>query len=263
MKKLVRVKKNFKKIRSPIIALAQIKYYTKNKTDNLEKIIKYIRLAKKSRADIVCFPESCLHKNKVSLNHQIIIRIQEECKKNSIWCIITNDIERRGKVYNTSLLIDRTGEIKGSYDKIHLYGDETLAGNKTKVFETDFAKIGIVICWDLAFPKLFKKMAKKGAQIIFCPSRWWYESKAHDSEHKEREAEILEALALSRAFENICYVAVCNPVMDSKYQVSYSSIVAPHKVLTKIVDKEGLIIAKINLNDLKKFHKLYDDPNSK
>ena len=246
------------KQRKAIIALAQIKYYDLNTRHNLEKIKKYIKLAKKRNADIICFPESCLNKSALDLDSKIVMEIQEECKKNEIWCIVTDDIIKKDKTYNTSLLINRKGKIMGGYKKIHLYGDNADPGNKAMVFKTDFGKVGIVICWDLAFPELFSKLMEKGAEIIFCPSQWWYEPKAHKKRPKELEIKLLESLILTRAFETLCFIALCNPVMRSKFQISYSAISSPHKILKKIIDKEGLITAKVNLNELKKLHSIYD-----
>ena len=247
------------KFKKPIIALAQIKYFDESKTNNMEKIKRYIKRAKKRNADIICFPESTIYKNKVlSLNHRSIKEIQEECRKNSIWCIISEDVKIKNKIYNIAILINRKGKIVGYHKKIHLYGDNVLPGNKIDVFKTDFAKIGIIICWDIAFPELFRKMKNAGAQIVFCLSQWCYETKAHDKDHVNRETKILESLIRTRAYENVIFVALCNPVIDSRYQVSYSGIASPTKILKEIIKKEGLITAKINLNEIKKIHKIQD-----
>lgn len=248
------------KKRNPVIALAPIRYFDISKSDNLEKIKKCIRLAKKSKADIVCFPESTIHKNKIlDLNGNYIRQIREECRKNSIWCIVTEDIKFKEKSYNAALLINRGGKIAGNYKKIHLYGDtdKLKRGQKIGVFKTDFGKIGIVICWDLAYPELFKKMKSAGAQIIFCPAEWCYEEKAHDKEHKKREMEILKSLVKTRAFENLFFVALCNPLHDRKDLVSYSAIVSPHKILKESTDSEKILVAEINLKEISKFGKIY------
>jgi len=249
-----------KRTRHPVIAVAQIKYYDIHKRNNVEKIKRYIKLAKKKHADIVCFPESCVSKTKtLHFDDEFIKQIKEECKKNKIWAIITEDIILKNKPYNISFLINREGRIKGNYKKIHLYDEDGLnSGKKTQVFKTDFGKVGIVICWDLAFPDLFKKMKKSGAQIVFCPAQWAYEKKAHESQHKKREIEILRSLVLSRAFENGYFIALCNPVRKyESEQVSYSAIVSPHKVLKEISNKEGLIVSEINLKEIENYHKLY------
>lgn len=244
----------------PIIALVQMKYFDIDKKNNVQKIKKYIKQAKRAGADIICFPESCVHKTEtLYYNDDLIKEIREECKKNEIWCIITEDLEIKGKRYNVSMLINREGEIAGSSKKIHLHGDSDniKAGKRIKVFETDFAKIGIIICWDLAFPELFKKMKNAGAEIVFCPSEWCYEKKAYGKSHKKEETKLLRSLIRARAFENLYFVVLCNPIRDREDQVSYSAICSPHKILKEILDEEGMISSEINLNDIGKLQKLY------
>jgi predicted amidohydrolase len=244
----------------PVIALAQIKYFDFHRKDNVEKVMEFIRLAKKSGADIVCFPESCLHKtDTLSINDPFIKEIRLVCQKNSIWCIINEEISIKGTPFNMALLIDRNGEIAGTSKKIHLYGDgkKVQPGKKIKVFDTDFGSVGIVICWDLTFPELFKKMKDAGAQIVFCPSAWCYEGKAYGQGHKTEETRLLRSLIRARAFENLYFVAMCNPVLARKDQVSYSAICSPQRILKEIIDEEGLITARINVDDIGKLKKLY------
>ncbi len=245
--------------KQPIIALAPIKYFSEHKGNNVEKIKKYIGLAKKAKADIVCFPESCIKKRGTLLiTDKFIKSIREECKKYSIWCIITEDIKvDKKKTFNISILIDRQGKIQGDYKKINLYGDNTESGHKVRVFKTDFAKIGIAICWDLSYPDLFIKMRKKGAEIVFCPAMWNYDQISHDKAHKKRETQILRAMTLARAHENIFYVALCNPLVKDKRQISYSAIANPHRIVKEMIDKEGLLTARVNLKEIKKFRKYY------
>jgi len=242
------------------IALAQIKY-SLDSQENVDKIKKYIGLASKSGAEIICFPESCLHQSRqFELEHKFIAEIKEECKKKQIWAIITEDIKINKKYYNASLLIDRNGKVSGNYKKINVYNEGIQSGKKVGVFQTDFAKIGIAICWDLRFPELFKKMKSKGAEIVFCPARWCYEFKAYDSKRKEGEKKILKSLVRARAYENLFFVALVNPVIKGKYfkdLVSYSAISSPHKILKQIDGKEGMIISEINLKEIKKAEKIY------
>jgi len=263
------MKKSAKKRKNPIIALAQIKYFDTAEKHNVAKIKKYIRLAKKKNADIICFPESVVHKTSfMSFNHKLISEIKEECKKNSIWCIVDDDMVIEKNVYNMAILINREGKITGQYKKINIMGDspEVKAGKKISVFETDFAKIGIAICWDLTFPSLFKKMKKRGAEIIFCPTSWKYEARAHhpmvyNEKHRKREFATLKSLVMTRAFENMFFVALCNPAKneDEPDLIPYSAICTPHKILKDIKDKEGLIIAEIKINEIGQLEKLYKE----
>ena len=147
--------------KSPVIAVAQIRYFDTAKKNNIAKIERYIGRAGRAGADIICFPESCIHRGDfLQLNHALVRAICLACEKNNIWAIVTDDFKIKGISYTMSILIDRKGKIKGSYRKINLYGDseEVTPGKKTFVFKTDFAKIGIAICWDMAFPDLFMKI---------------------------------------------------------------------------------------------------------
>jgi predicted amidohydrolase len=264
------MKKGVKR-KNPVIALAQIVYFDTAEKHNVAKIKKYIRLAKKKNADIICFSESVIHKTSyLDFNDKLIAEIREECRKNAIWCIIDDDMTVRGAVYNTAILIDREGKIAGKYRKIHLMGEgydsPIKAGKKIEVFKTDFAKIGIAICWDLTYPKLFKNMKQLGAEIIFCPTYWKYELHAHhvrkyQKKSRERERITLKSLVTSRAFENLFFVVLCSPAKNraEKDLVSYSAIVSPHKVLKEIKDKEGLITCKIRMKEISKLEKLYKE----
>jgi len=249
-------------MKKPVVALAQIKYFDVHKDNNVEKIKKYIRLAKKAGADIVCFPESTIHRTEtLHPDHKFILEIREECKKNSIWCIINDDIILKKVPYNLALLIDRKGKIVEMFKKINLYGetDNIKPGKEIKVVKTDFGKVGIIICWDLAFPELFKQMKKKGAEIVFCPAAWCYEEKAYDKNHKKQEEHLLRSLVKTRAFENLFFVCLCNPVKKRKDQVSYSVICSPHKIIKEISGKEGMIVGELNMKEIKKFKKLYSN----
>ena len=78
-----------------------------------------------------------------------------------------------GKTYDTAVLMDRDGRIAGKYRKTHLplaeVEDGETPGNEYPVFETDFGRIGILICWDFVFPETFRIMRVEGAEIVFLP----------------------------------------------------------------------------------------------
>lgn len=247
------------KPKNPIIAIAQIRYFEAAAKDNVNKIKRYIGRAAKAGADIVCFPESCVHKTAcLKFSDKSVRDICAACKKHNIWAIITDNFKIKGTEYAASLLINRRGKIKGNYKKINLYGDDgAKPGNKIFVYKTDFAKIGIAICWDLAFPEIYEKMKKRGAQIVFNPSYWCYEKAAHPKNHKARELNLLKSLITSRAFENLFFVAYVNPLTKESDLISYSAIVSPHRILKDIKDREGLLVQKINLREIKKYRKLY------
>ncbi len=82
-----------------------------------------------------------------------------------------------GTIYNTSYVIDSTGEVAGTYRKVHLftlYGEHKNfgRGKSAEVFSTSVGKIGAIICYELRFPELTRKLALAGAEII-CVSALW------------------------------------------------------------------------------------------
>lgn len=103
-----------------------------------------------------------------------------------IWLLIgslalkTRDAD--GRFANRSFLINPTGEIVAHYDKIHMF-DVTVSetesyresagyrpGERAVLANTDFAKIGLTICYDVRFPHLYRDLAKAGADIICMPA---------------------------------------------------------------------------------------------
>ena len=82
-----------------------------------------------------------------------------------------------GKYYNTALFINREGKIIGRYNKIHLmkaagYDESEYVeyGDTPAVFDTDFGRVGMMVCYDLRFPELARGMVQDGADILFVPA---------------------------------------------------------------------------------------------
>lgn len=90
--------------------------------------------------------------------------------------IVAGLLTRRGeRVYNSAVLFDRTGHAAGLFDKVHLPVGEVrvTAGDTYPVFETDFGKLGMLICWDMQFPEAARALALAGAELVACPTWGW------------------------------------------------------------------------------------------
>jgi predicted amidohydrolase len=84
-----------------------------------------------------------------------------------------------GRVYNTSVAIDASGELAGAYRKIHLFDAFSFAesevvapGDEPVVVELAGTRIGLVTCYDLRFPELFRALVDRGAEVIVIIAAW-------------------------------------------------------------------------------------------
>lgn len=230
------------------VAVAQIEIFDElNK--NIKKVLKFIDKASLKKADIVCFPESCLGDKEIDLKSKEIRAIQNKCKKKSIYCIVGAHIKENRKIFNSALLIDRSGKIAYVYKKVHLFPrldlEKSSAGKDNRIIQTDFGKIGIIICWDFAFPEYIKRLSKEGAQIIFCPSYLLNEAKI--------SKEVFRSFPIVRAFENLVYFVTCDAFTEEVLGESYIS--SPLKIIKEIKNKEGIIFANLDLKKITKLRK--------
>lgn len=110
------------------------------------------------------------------------------------------------ELLNVAYLCRRDGTLDSQY-KLHPTPHEKRAwimqgGNDLKIFETDFGKIGILICYDVEFPELGRLLSESGMQILFVP--FWTDTKNGYLR--------VRSCAHARAIENECYVAIAGSV---------------------------------------------------
>jgi predicted amidohydrolase len=162
-------------------------------------------------------------------------------------------------VSNTAVLYGPTGELLGSYRKIHLFRlmqeHHYLApGEHATLCPTPWGPTGLAICYDLRFPELFRAMALAGAQLFVVPAQWPV---------KRLEAWLL--LARARAAENELVVAACNRVgSDEDVTFPGHSIVADPwgNTLIEGDSQERLLIAQADLHEIdrvRRYLPVYND----
>jgi predicted amidohydrolase len=143
----------------------------------LDYVLGLVDKAGERRPDIICLPESIQSQfdkgKKVcadTLPGAFTDIFARKAKKYGTYLILPM-IEKKGKeIHNIAVLFDRSGRIAGRYQKLFVTEDiYAEPGNEAPVFETDFGKIGILVCFDLYFPEPAALLALKGAEIIFHP----------------------------------------------------------------------------------------------
>ncbi len=140
-------------------------------------------------------------------------RLMALAMRRRVWILAGSVLERcRGKIYNTSVLINRQGRIVARYRKIHLFAanldsgqsiresDIYTAGNQPVVVEVEGWSCGLAICYDLRFPELFRYYSRRGAVLFFVPSNFTQKT---GKDH-------WETLVRARAIENQVFVVAPN-----------------------------------------------------
>ena len=230
----------------------------------LEDLFKRVSL----KVDLICLPEcvGVFSDEKKNINLFLdkfrdsffnLIKqqaIQKKC------CIQVGSVPEKFNDYkfvNRSYIVDQKGSYNSFYDKINLFdvkltdseyyyeSKNYISGKKVVVSNLPIGKLGMSICYDLRFPNLYKKLAKKGADFFSIPAAFTYTTgKAH-----------WHSLIRARAIENGCFVfaAAQNGIHDNgRKTFGHSMIVNPWgKILAEAKAKNKFIISEINLDEIK------------
>jgi deaminated glutathione amidase len=190
--------------------------------------------------------------------------LRDTAAKRGVWVLIgslgltTDDAD--GRFANRSFLITPTGEIAARYDKIHMFdvdigGGESFResdgyrpGDQAVVAQTDFAPVGMSICYDVRFPYLYRDLAQAGAQILTVPAAF----------HPVTGAAHWHVLLRARAIETGCFVVApaqtgTHPTTRGKPRQSYghSLVVAPWgDILADGGTDAGIVFADIDLKQV-------------
>ncbi|MDF2961264.1 MAG: Nitrilase/cyanide hydratase and apolipoprotein N-acyltransferase [Paenibacillus sp.] len=166
-------------------------------------------------------------------------------RKHGIHVIGGSIAEKKGDdIFNTIYAYDREGNRVADYSKIHLFRlmDEEKylqEGKSLGKLQLDGVQAGMMICYDIRFPELSRKLALGGAQIVFVPAEW-----PNPRLHHWR------TLLMARAIENQMFVVSCNRVGISGTTefFGHSMIIDPWgEVLAEGDETEQIIRAEIDL----------------
>ncbi|HEV8379291.1 MAG TPA: carbon-nitrogen hydrolase, partial [Tepidisphaeraceae bacterium] len=135
--------------------------------------------------------------------------------------IIASLFERRtqGLYHNTAAVIDADGSILGIYRKMHIPDDPlyyekfyfTPGDTGFRAWDTAYAKIGVLVCWDQWFPEGARLTALQGAEILFYPTAiGWHPSEK--KEYGETQHDSWEVSQRAHAIANGCYVCAPNRI---------------------------------------------------
>lgn len=149
--------------------------------------------------------------------------------------VVGSNLEvKGGEVFNTAQVWD-SGELRGSYRKIHLFSPNLehrrhAAGAAPCVAETSVGRVGVLICYDLRFPELSRYYFHHEVEVLAVPGQW-----------PEARSQHWRTLLRARAIENECFVIGCNRTGQEPSQRNGEPMTFPGD--GRIVDPIGDVLA--------------------
>jgi len=167
---------------------------------------------------LLVFPENLMSPKPLSarelrdisqpLDGPFVAAMLASARRHGLWVVFTmSELNPAGgPPFNTAVVADSAGTVRGAYRKCHLYdahkvreSDRMSAGDALcSPVTTPFCTLGVGICYDLRFPEVARVLALGGCDLIVFPAAW------HDGPHKQSH---WQTLLRARAIENECYVA--------------------------------------------------------
>ncbi len=248
------------------IALIQMNV-EEDKEKNVASAARKIGEASKQGADIVVLPEMfcCPYENesfKANAEPEggpVWQAMSASAKENGVYLLAGSIPEsEEGRIYNTCFIFDRSGAQIAKHRKMHLFdidveggqrffeSDTFTPGDRITVFDTEFCKIGVCVCFDMRFPELSRIMALEGASIILVPAAFnMTTGPAH-----------WETMFRQRAVDNQLFTVGVAPARNEEGPyVSYGNSIAVSPwgdILYRAGHREEAAVLDIDLNLVKK-----------
>lgn len=250
-------------VKEVVISILQMSSVLSDINANIEKVSKIVSDSLPESTDVLVLPEvwtcgwSCdkfIQTAQNSDDSSVINFLKTTARKCKINIIGGSFIEERnGIYYNTCPVINREGMLVATYSKNHLYsyygcneGKYITAGNNPVMVNLDGVNYGLTVCYDIRFPEIYRSYRKAGADILVNCAAWGANKPVP-----------WDVMTKSRAVENQCYMIAltqCGHIKDDEYNLGESSIIDyKGEPLASISKKEGIVSAKINLDEMYEF----------
>lgn len=221
--------------------------------ENLEVTVALIEEAVASGSELIVLPELALsgygfrdREHAAELSEEIpsgrgVQAWRELARRHRVWLVGGLAEEASDGVYDSSVLIDREGDVRSVYRKMHLWSRENLWFDPGKevgaVVDLPFGRLAMAICFDLWIPELFRWYGSNGAEIVCMPSNW---SATRELTGSDRP--IVDHLAITSAHVNAIYIAAADRggAEDGRDFLGASMVVSPRgDVLARASDADG------------------------
>lgn len=235
---------------------------TADKEANLSNAEDRIRQAAEGGADLAVLPEmfNCPYYNAAFAANaepqdgRSVARLSRAAAQNGVYLVGGSiPLLEEGKIYNASFVFDRGGNVIAVHRKVHLFdiaidggqvfkeSDTFTAGDEVTLFDTEFGRMGLCICFDFRFPELARIMALEGARCIFVPAAFnMTTGPAH-----------WELMFRQRAVDNQLFTVGVAPARSYEGYVSYANSMAVSPwgdVLYRAGEEPDLAVVDLDLS---------------
>ena len=255
-----------------VAAVQPLSIYGENECQNIERALGYIDRAAREGAGYVVFPEGYPGPytgpldSAGRLSRHPIEYMREAARARSIYISAGHLSPNPGLAETYFLshkLIGPDGEILADYHRqqpnhpifnAYLMGGRyhVLPGNRFELVETDFGKVGLLICSELWVPELSRVYMLMGADILVAPGGGTH------GPTKSRSGETWRCVARARAAENVCYV-VMNQNIFKPDQRGRTCIASPERMLGEVNEGDGLCCGEFDIGRLDHIRSHYQD----
>jgi omega-amidase len=240
---------------------------SEDKDESIEKASRFVSSASAVGARIVAMPEmwNCPYGNEYFPSYaeneggRSFMFMSALARDNEVYLVGGSIPESDGgRYYNTSFLFGPDGALLGKHRKAHLFdidieggpsfkeSDTLSPGDGFTIFDTEFGKVGVAICFDVRFADMFSAMAAEGCHLVVLPAAF---TLATGAAH-------WELLIRSRALDNQCYFAACAPARSNKLKFrswAHSMIADPWGDLrAAAATEETVVFGEIDLDYMDK-----------
>lgn len=258
------------------IAVVQFNTRLHDPETNMRRMVQFIRRAKAQKADVVVFPEEFLTgpvRSRLDLvdgDGKFLIAFREMARKYRIDLIPGSIAEKvRGRIYNASYYIDAAGQVLSRYAKVNLWITErahATPGRTVRAFRAKYGKVGLSVCWDLAFPEIYRAYARQGAEIVFNASLWSLQDAGPGLLlDPDAERKFIDSCCTARAFENELIIVYSNvagrwTLGGHRYEsAGRSQIAMPFRGPVKLLDhgREAMFVQDVDTDVLRLAEEAY------
>ena len=259
--------------REVTVASVQMDVKIGDVAETLRRIERWIDRAAAKGADIALFPELVLSAG-YSLGDAFydvaepipgrsIETIGRKAREHKLY-VVAGIAERdeTGTVFNSAVILGRDGAVAGSYRKTHIFpATESFfaLGSELPVFDLDFGRVAVPICYDLEFPEPARVLCLKGAELLLSMAAHWIGTGTVGT-----PANFVTTIYAARALENRVPVVLANrvgfdPGLNDKF-VGLSRIVDADGMTMAAMsdDSEGMITATLDLEEQRRKRRSYN-----